>query len=116
MFNSCKSLTQAPKLPATTLAESCYEEMFNECSSLKKAPELPATTLTEGCYEGMFSGCENLSYIKVAFTDWETGTDYLGLDDVAENGTFICPKKLSIKYGENFIPEGWKIVNEDTNK
>ena len=115
MFRECTSLKQAPKLPATTLAERCYRLMFSGCTSLRQAPELPATTKTEGCYEGMFYGCENLSYIKVAFTDWGTGTDYW-LGDVAENGTFICPKKLSIKYGENFIPKGWKIVNEDFNK
>ena len=141
MFLGCTSLTQAPKLPATTLAEDCYEGMFAICTSLKKTPELPATTLAagcysamfvgctslkqapklpaktlaEGCYSTMFSGCTKLSRIKVAFTDWGTGTDnWLG--DVAENGTFICPKKLSIKYGETFIPEGWKIVNEDTSK
>ena len=63
----------------------------------------------------MFNKCTKLSRIKVAFTDWGTGTDNW-LEGVAENGTFICPKKLSIKYGENFIPEGWKIVNEDFNK
>ena len=89
--------------------------MFAECTSLTKAPNLPATTLTKGCYEGLFSGCEILSRIKIAFTDWGTGTDYW-LEDVAENGTFICPKKLPKKYGDDSIPEGWKIVNEDFNK
>ena len=89
--------------------------MFYECENLKKAPELPATTLTKGCYEGMFSGCEILSRIKIAFTEWGTGTDSW-LEDVAENGTFICPKNLPTKYGEDFIPKGWKIVNEDFNK
>ena len=89
--------------------------MFSGCTSLTQAPELPATTLEEGCYEKMFNKCTKLSRIKVAFTEWGTGTDYW-LEDVAENGTFICPKKLSIKYGENFIPKGWKIVNEDFNK
>ena len=89
--------------------------MFYECENLKKAPELPATTLTKGCYEGMFSKCEKLSRIKIAFTEWGTGTDNW-LEDVAENGTFICPKNLPTKYGEDFIPEGWKIVNEDFNK
>ena len=108
-------MTQAPELPATTLADYCYHEMFSGCTSLNKAPKLPATTLAEKCYYGMFSGCSNLAYIKVAFTDWGTST-HSWLTGVAENGTFICPKKLPIKYGENFIPKGWKIVNEDTNK
>ena len=28
----------------------CYYNMFNNCSSLTKAPELPATTLANNCY------------------------------------------------------------------
>lgn len=42
MFYGCTSLTEAPELPATKLAEECYGEMFGY-SGLKKAPELPAT-------------------------------------------------------------------------
>ena len=115
MFSGCTSLTQAPKLPATTLADNCYNSMFSGCKSLTQAPELPATTLAERCYYRMFSGCKKLSRIKVAFTDWGTDTDSW-VKDVAKNGTFICPKNLPTKYGEDFIPEGWKIENEDFNK
>jgi len=61
MFYYCSSLTTAPELPATTLAEECYQYMFNNCTSLASAPELPATTLAEGCYEGMFQGCKSLT-------------------------------------------------------
>ena len=61
MFNGCKSLTQAPALPATTLADSCYKIMFDGCSSLTQAPALPATTLAEGCYESMFMACSSLT-------------------------------------------------------
>lgn len=35
MFNSCTGLTQAPTLPATTLASNCYQGMFYGCTSLK---------------------------------------------------------------------------------
>ena len=35
MFYHCTSLTQAPALPATTLAIGCYANMFNNCTSLK---------------------------------------------------------------------------------
>ena len=45
MFNKCTSLTQAPALPAKTLASDCYHYMFSSCSSLTQAPALPATTL-----------------------------------------------------------------------
>ncbi|MBO4332356.1 MAG: hypothetical protein J5875_04245 [Paludibacteraceae bacterium] len=61
MFSACTSLTQAPELPATTLEHGCYGLMFSGCTSLTKAPELPATVLEYGCYEGMFSGCTSLT-------------------------------------------------------
>ena len=61
MFKGCTSLTQAPELPATTLAGNCYESMFQLCSSLTKAPELPATTLDVYCYSSMFKGCTSLT-------------------------------------------------------
>lgn len=57
MFKDCTSLTTAPELPATTLADFCYSGMFEQCTSLVTAPELPATTLTDYCYTGMFLGC-----------------------------------------------------------
>ena len=61
MFSGCTSLTTAPELPATTLAQACYGGMFFGCTSLTTAPELPATTLAQACYNGMFSGCTSLT-------------------------------------------------------
>ena len=61
MFSYCISLTQAPALPATTLAERCYFLMFENCTSLAQAPDLPATTLVVGCYGGMFYDCTSLT-------------------------------------------------------
>ena len=61
LFENCTSLTKAPVLPATTLADSCYTYMFSGCQSLTKAPELPATTLAQACYKNMFSGCQSLT-------------------------------------------------------
>ena len=61
MFDGCTSLTQAPSLPATTLAIYCYFYMFSGCTSLTKSPELPATTLENDCYSYMFSGCTSLT-------------------------------------------------------
>lgn len=60
MFSGCINLTEAPKLPATTLANWCYNNMFRGCTSLKQAPALPATTLADYCYYGMFHGCTSL--------------------------------------------------------
>ena len=61
MFENCTSLTQAPELSATTLAQACYSGMFQGCTSLAQAPELPATTLANRCYNGMFKGCTSLA-------------------------------------------------------
>ena len=60
MFADCASLTQAPALPATTLAPFCYQSMFNSCTSLTQAPALPATTLVVFCYMYMFRNCTSL--------------------------------------------------------
>ena len=61
MFQDCTSLTTAPELLATTLAESCYSYMFYGCANLTTAPELPATELADYCYEYMFHGCTSLT-------------------------------------------------------
>ena len=63
MFKGCTSLTRAPALPSTTLANYCYESMFYGCTSLTRAPALPATTLSKSCYEDMFYGCTSLTHI-----------------------------------------------------
>ena len=60
MFNGCTSLTTAPALPATTLVGYCYSYMFSNCTNLITSPELPATTLASNCYSYMFSNCTNL--------------------------------------------------------
>ena len=61
LFQNCSVLTSAPELPATTLADNCYNAMFSGCTSLTSAPKLPATTLALGCYSSMFSGCTSLT-------------------------------------------------------
>ena len=65
MFIGCTGLTQAPALPATTLVAGCYNEMFIGCISLTQAPALPATTLAESCYFLMFEGCTSLTKAPV---------------------------------------------------
>lgn len=60
LFNGCASLTQAPKLPSTSLGNSCYDHMFYKCSSLIESPELPATQIPFSCYYCMFHECTSL--------------------------------------------------------
>ena len=111
MFSGCTSLTQAPELPATMLVECCYEYMFSGCTRLTQAPTLPATMLVVYCYFNMFSGCTSLSEIHVSFDDW-SDVNYpttRWVENVAPTGTFICPKALALEYGVNRIPEGWTV-------
>ena len=61
MFWGCSKLTTAPALPATTIADGCYSYMFDYCTSLTTAPELPATKLAYECYRYMFSDCTSLT-------------------------------------------------------
>ena len=108
MFAGCTGLTQAPELPATTVIGTCYNGMFKGCTSLMKAPALPATTLDKGSYLYMFTGCTSLSEINVSCSSWNDGTpDWV--KDVAPTGTFICPKALPLEYGDSRIPEGWTV-------
>lgn len=74
MFFNCSSLTSSPVLPATTLATYCYNSMFQGCSSLTTPPELPATTLVVNCYREMFNGCSSLNSIKIGYTGNFSGT------------------------------------------
>ena len=110
MFKDCKSLTSAPELPATELADDCYFGMFSGCTSLTKAPELPATDLPSRCYSNMFTGCSNLNYVKALyirrkqhclsqFDSWLVG--------VAPVGTFVQNKYSQLT--ADGIPDGWTI-------
>ena len=65
MFRDCTSLTTAPELPATILADDCYSGMLRDCTSLTQAPELPATTLARNCYVYMFDNCPLFSTVKM---------------------------------------------------
>jgi hypothetical protein len=69
MFAGCSSLVNAPSLPATSLAEWCYGNMFDSCSSIVAAPDLPAATLKNGCYSYMFRDCTSLRTVRCMATN-----------------------------------------------
>ena len=114
MFSYCTSLTAAPELPATTLANNCYSCMFTGCSSLISAPELPATNLVSYCYSGMFSYCSSLTYIKCLAVNG-INQNYSTLNwlySVANSGTFVKhPDATDWPTGNDGIPSGWTIEN-----
>ena len=102
MFSGCTGLTTIPSnlLPATTLANSCYYGMFQDCTSLTTIPDLPATTLTSGCYRNMFKGCISLTTIP----DLPATT----LADSCYSGMFQgCTSLVE-------TPEGWYLPAQTT--
>ena len=113
LFMLCSALTQAPQLPATTLAPGCYEYMFNGCQSLTKAPELPATTLADYCYDNMFSECGSLKEVRVSATT----TAYMALTNwlsyVSATGDFYCDPNATIFPTDSAsgIPKNWRRLN-----
>ena len=117
MFNNCVSLIQAPALPATTLIEWCYYSMFNGCTSLTTAPELPATTLLNGCYGQMFFGCSNLNYIKAMFTTTPGSYTSNWLYNVSSTGTFVKNSAATWNVlGASGIPSGWTVQTTSPDK
>ena len=106
---SVMSLIDGTGLATEIPGYACFDRLFIGCTSLTQAPELSATTLAEGCYSYMFYGCTNLSEIRASFDEWERGTTYSWVRNVAPTGTFICPKALALEYGTDRIPEGWTV-------
>ena len=100
MFEGCTSLTQAPALPATTLAYSCYYSMFEGCTSLTQAPALPATTLVSNCYDRMFENCTNIPEPKYKMPN-------LTFDEVANqiqtNFIFGYPEKCEVQCSDKIL-------------
>ena len=114
MFSGCSSLTTAPKLPAETLANNCYQQMFSGCSSLTTAPVLPAETLVTQCYASMFFGCKYIDSITCLATDISaTNCTTYWIRGVATSGTFTkaAAADWSTLTGTAGIPEGWTVEN-----
>ena len=140
MFNGCYKLKNAFELPATILANNCYQAMFNGCTNLISGCSiLPATHIPTNGYDQMFSSCPNLiqapeicaetydtsalrqmfdqdgkiNKIKVHFTEWKSNSDnytWLWVRSVSPSGEFICPSALPEVRGNNNIPNNWTIT------
>lgn len=116
MFKGCTNLTRAPQLPATFLKIACYSNMFYGCSSLTTAPELPAPTMKSFCYNSMFEACSNLNSITCLATTDFSATDCLKdwVTGVAAAGTFTAANSgVNWPEGTAGIPAGWTRVNVD---
>ncbi len=111
MFSGCTALTTPPALPATSLADYCYQSMFYGCTALTAAPELPATSLADFCYNGMFFNCTHLNYVKCLATDISANNCTRNwLLGVASTGTFVkAPGMENWTTGDSGIPAGWTV-------
>ena len=49
--------------------QNCFASMFAGCKGLTQAPALPATTLASDCYNSMFAGCKITSYDVATLND-----------------------------------------------
>ena len=97
-------------LPATTLAQNCYNSMFRDCTGLTAAPALPATTLEQYCYNSMFSGCTHLVAITCLATDISaSGALSNWVLNVAASGTFTKAAGVTWPSGYNGIPSNWTV-------
>ena len=115
MFEDCTSLTKAPALPATTLAQSCYSYMFSGCTSLTKSPELTATTLADYCFYYMFSGCSSLNEVRCQIPSTYSSSQISSytsswLSGVSSTGTFYTNADANWPSGASGIPTGWTRV------
>ena len=84
--------------------------MFRNCTSLTTSPRLPATTLSNSCYQGVFYGCTNLNSITLDYTDYFS-TDYFNywVYGVSSTGTFYY-NGTDTTHGVSAIPEGWTVL------
>ena len=113
MFSDCRSLTKAPELPATTLAQSCYSYMFESCESLTQAPALPAKYLKFSCYYVMFARCSKLKEVRIAAIATEKYALDYWLSDVSATGDFYCDPNATIfpTGSTSGIPKNWRRLN-----
>ena len=105
MFNNCIALTEAPELPATELASYCYFQMFSACTSLTKAPELPATELASYCYFQMFSACTSLTKAPELPATKLASSCYCEMFQGCNNLSYVT--MLCDKFNNNFNLDSW---------
>lgn len=112
LFNNCAALTTLPLLPAKKIAVHGYNQMFFGCVLLKEA-KLSAVELGASGLRAMFNRCSSLQKIEVDFTSWSDSALSIWAQGVSPNGVFIKPSVLPERYGINYIPNGWTVVNKD---
>lgn len=113
LFSGCTSLWQAPALPATVLAEACYRNLFSGCMSLTISPVLAAAVLAPYCYENMFRTDMSLNAITMLATDISAaGCLDNWVLNVTPTGTFTKAAAMTtLPTGASGIPDGWTVID-----
>lgn len=100
--------------------------LFYGCSVLTSAPELPATTLAESCYQGMFFGCVKLSSVTMlAPSDQITSVSDCCKDwlkdagpDPGVGGSLLLKIKnnevIKALQDKSYLPDNWQIAQIET--
>ena len=112
MFYNCRQLVTGPSiLPATTLYGDCYTQMFYTCLKLEHAPILPAPDISVfHCYALMFPNCKKLTYLKcLAETGINTASCMDWLTYASDTGTFVKHPNATWSRGTSGIPTGWTV-------
>ena len=98
-------------LPATTLADNCYFEMFADCSQLLTSPKLGAATLVGGCYERMFQQCKKLGSVTcLATSGFGTGVFDGWLSGA---GSSASTRTLHVKTSDTHSTTDWGMPTSD---
>ena len=90
-----------------------FFNLFKGCASLTSAPQLPATTLAERCYYNMFYGCKSLNEVRIAALTTAKEALKNWLSSVSATGDFYCDPNATIFPTNNAagIPSGWTRRN-----
>ena len=81
--------------------------MFYGCTSLVNAPELPATITADSCYNSMFYKCTSLKTVRCKAKVKAIDSTYQWLWYVAASGTFYGHSEYGYSSGASGIPTTW---------
>ena len=102
-------------LPATTLAEQCYQDMFSGCTGLTRSAILADATGAANAYQRMYNGCSNLSEVTCYAEYVTTNTPFANwLTGVASSGTFYTTTEHKTDWDEfrSANISGWTVVGK----
>jgi hypothetical protein len=116
LFRDTYGLVGEITLPATTLANSCYQHMINSGQSGEQglAVNIMATTLADNAMNNLMANCGVITSIRVKFTEWRPDNAFSSwvYFPAGFKGTFYKPAALPEEQGSNRIPYGATVVNE----